>query len=179
MTDSTLTVVPEVSASGTAPAAEPPLSTPDTRRPSPPTGRDRENVTTATTTVRVTVTPADVLRHAADYLLEHGWIQDDFYDNGDDGPTPAACMAGAIAIVATGQRLESDDDLNPDNRTSDPLMREAHRLLGTALTRTYGVGVIQFNDHPGQSLAVLVDHMRRVADAWDAHPRPNACAALR
>jgi hypothetical protein len=91
---------------------------------------------TTTAVSPVTMTPADVLRQAADYLVEHGWIQDGFYDNGDDGPTPAACMAGAIAIVATGQRLESDDDLNPDNPTSDPLMREAHRLLGTALTRT-------------------------------------------
>jgi hypothetical protein len=69
---------------------------------------------------RVTTTPADVLRHAADYLVDLGWIQDDFYDSGDDSATPAACMAGAIAIVATGQRLESDTDLNPDNHTSDP-----------------------------------------------------------
>jgi hypothetical protein len=170
---STLTVVSEASASGTAPAAEPPVHI---GHPAPTHhfGEDNSNVTT--TAVRpVTVTPADVLRQAADYLIEHGWIQDDFYDNENDSPTPAACMAGAIAIVATGQRLESDTDLNPDNQTSDPLMREAHRLLGTALTRTYSMGVIQFNDHPGQSLAVLVDHMHRVAAAWDAHPRPIAC----
>jgi hypothetical protein len=39
----------------------------------------------------------------------------------------------------------------------------------------HGVGVIQFNDRPGRHLELLVDHMRRVAAAWDAHPRPIAC----
>jgi hypothetical protein len=112
-----------------------------------------------------------VLRRAADYLSDHGWIQGDFY--ADDTPTPAACAFGAMALVATGERSDSDDDAaNPD-----PLLQAAAHWLRTALARTYGMDLAEWNDQPGQCAAIVIDHMRRVADAWDAHPRPIACKA--
>src|SRR5690606_10602402 len=45
--------------------------------------------------------PADLLRQAARYLAEHGWIQGSYYAD-PDAPSPAACVVGAIAIAAYG-----------------------------------------------------------------------------
>jgi hypothetical protein len=115
-------------------------------------------------------TPAEVLRGTARYLTAFGWIQNDFY--ADDSDTPAACVAGAMALVAIGERRDNEADIgNPDDPSIDPLLREAARWMGTALVRTYGMGVLGFNDHPGQQAAIVVDHLRQVANAWDAaHP---------
>jgi hypothetical protein len=115
-------------------------------------------------------TPAEVLRATARYLAYYGWIQDDLY--ADDSPCPAACVAGAMALVATGERLDSDEQVtNPDDPDTDPLLREAACLMGTALTRTYRMGLVEFNDHPGQQAAIIIDHLQRVANAWEnGHP---------
>jgi len=46
-------------------------------------------------------TPADTLRHAADYLEVHGWCQKSYYGTWV-APNPPACTVGALAIVAYG-----------------------------------------------------------------------------
>ncbi|MDM4720360.1 hypothetical protein QTQ03_12535 [Micromonospora sp. WMMA1363] len=61
----------------------------------------------------VQVTPADLLRMAALYLLRHGWTQGRYYAT-TDTPTPPACAAGAIGIASAGHRVEHFTQLDPD-----------------------------------------------------------------
>jgi hypothetical protein len=111
-----------------------------------------------------------VLRAAAHYLARYGWIQDDLYEG--DSIYPPACAAGAMALVAIGERVDGEEQItNTDDSDIDPLLREAAYLMGVALTRTYRVGLVEWNDRPGQQAAVVIDHLQRVANAWEnAHP---------
>jgi hypothetical protein len=49
----------------------------------------------------VDLTPADILRCAAKYLLLHGWHQGDMYAHASQ-PTPPACALGAIRMAVCG-----------------------------------------------------------------------------
>jgi membrane-bound lytic murein transglycosylase B len=59
---------------------------------------------THTPTTDVELTPADLLRCAARYLLRHGWHQGDMYARTvtNDPATPPACALGAIRMAVCG-----------------------------------------------------------------------------
>jgi hypothetical protein len=53
---------------------------------------------------RSVVTPADILRGAANYLVQHGWHRAAYYGGDEADPFPPADVIGAIAMAAYGTR---------------------------------------------------------------------------
>lgn len=67
-----------------------------------------------------TLTPADLLRHAALYIEHFGWMTHAFYQRDDlSDLTPAACATGAIgaAVYGTAHKNPDDEDL-PSTRST-------------------------------------------------------------
>ncbi len=66
----------------------------------------------ATADDRSVVTPATILRGAANYLVQHGWHRTAYYGGLDTDPFPPADVIGAIGMAAYGKR--QDDLYTPD-----------------------------------------------------------------
>ena len=121
--------------------------------------------------------PADLLRQAARYLAEHGWIQGSYYAD-PDAPSPAACAVGALAIAAYGY-----PNPNPYLHTLEPHGRAAaeawQRFITaeTALATYLGIDGLDpvdevctihtWNDVDGRTATDVIDTLNAAADDLD------------
>ena len=102
------------------------------------------------------MTPADVLRRAADYIAEHGWKRGDMGDHG--GPR---CAVGALhsAVGAQDYSHLGDD--------SERLVEAAWTL---AEVRIPCQSLSRWNDQPHRTAEEVISTLRTVASRLDAHP---------
>jgi hypothetical protein len=107
-----------------------------------------------------------VLRLAALYLDRHGWIQGAYYDPSAAVFTPAADMAGAIAMVCYGGPVEAPAQMFDDPGFLD--FEEAMLHLDRYLLVMDGSQTYEFNDAAGRTRVDVIDVMRRAA-AVPAH----------
>ena len=102
-----------------------------------------------------------VLRLAALYLDRHGWIQGAYYDPAASVFTPAADMAGALAMVCYGGPVEA-----PAQHFDDPGFldfEEAMLHLDRYLLVMDGRQSYEFNDAPGRTAADVTAVLRQAA----------------
>jgi hypothetical protein len=118
-------------------------------------------------------TAALVLRLAALYLERHGWIQGAYYDPSASVFTPAADMAGALAMVCYGGPVEA-----PAQHFDDPGFldfEEAMLHLDRYLLVMDGRQSYEFNDAPGRTATDVITVLRKAA----AVPAEELVDALR
>jgi hypothetical protein len=130
----------------------------------------------------IAVTPADLLRAAADYLDTHGWHQGAYYDLGDDPLTPPACVAGAIRISYAGQPVgaaDTPDLVDPRHHVRDAIAQLADHLdsaggLAGLRRITYPDRAVVdelyvggWNDDPDRTITQVTTALRHAADQWD------------
>jgi hypothetical protein len=132
------------------------------------------------------MTPADLLRGAARYLNQYGWVQGDFFDLLAEANFPPACSLGAINIAAHGRPILCSDDESQDADTDAAIT--AMRVLAAYLDPEYGTTVDIFaymtsaidivsgwNDEDGRTLAEVIETLNDAADDWDrAHTTGGA-----
>jgi hypothetical protein len=124
----------------------------------------------------VVVTPAVVLRGAARYLQLHGWTQGTYYADQPDNPTPPACLMGALAMAAFGQRLPTDAWQWPEwadyKRAEDILLDHLGRLHPPTSDDDYPEpGLGDWNDQPDRTAKQVIAALAACADDWDdTHP---------
>ena len=122
------------------------------------------------------VTPAVVLRCAADYIRSHGWVRGAFFDPDDDGPFPAACATGAIRMAVRGDTtaaFTTAADVD-DGR----LITRTQRHLAAYLDDTFdpeersSIDVIgDWNDDDHRTLADVTATLDDAATEWErTHP---------
>ncbi len=120
------------------------------------------------------ITPADLLRGAAQYLRRYGRITGEFFDLFTDTTFPAACTLGAINICAHGRPILCSDDGSQDTDTDNAIT--AARLLAAALDSDYANGDIAtsaidivsgFNDNPDTTDGDVINALTETADDWD------------
>lgn len=116
---------------------------------------------------------ARVLRLAALYLQLHGWCQGAYYDPAAGVFTPAADMAGAIAMVCYGGPVEAPAQMFDHPEFLD--FEEAMLHLDRYLLVMDGTEAYEFNDAKGRTADVVIDVMRRAA----AVPASELIDALR
>jgi hypothetical protein len=121
-------------------------------------------------------TPAGILRVAAAYLTEHGWIQGEAFANHTSADQPPGCVYGAIRIACgshPSRYLTKEQDaaidramhalayhLQPVDRDVDGM----HRLA------VYPI-VTGWNDDPHTTAEQVIAALRAAANAWDRrHP---------
>jgi hypothetical protein len=111
--------------------------------------------------------PPQVLRNAADYLADNGWVQGFMYRGVGVSDRPAACAIGAICIVATGR---------PVVAFSTPMVKTTVRALARHLAREHqfpynrGDGfdrVTYWNDGYGRTVDDVTATLQAAADAFD------------
>ena len=107
---------------------------------------------TTMTTSPTSMTAAEVLRRAADYIEEHGWRQQVLGCNG--GPR---CAVGAMcsAVGKSGIPLSGDC----------PEMFAAWDALQASLD---AFSIAQWNDHRDRTATEVISTLRRVADELEA-----------
>ena len=128
------------------------------------------------------VTPADILRGAADYLETHGWTQQVYYGGAAADVFPPACADGAIGMAAYGycSVVPCDNTTDPGyrdyNRAIDYMANYLHAIGAAAPIDPIGDGneVIEFspdhlawNDTTGQSAESVIATLRAAADDYD------------
>jgi hypothetical protein len=114
-----------------------------------------------------------VLRLAALYLERHGWIQGAYYDPSASCFTPAADMAGALAMVCYGGPVEA-----PAQHFDDPGFldfEEAMLHLDRYLLVNDGSQSYEFNDAQGRTADDVITVLRQAA----AVPAEELIDALR
>jgi hypothetical protein len=119
-------------------------------------------------------TAGSVLRSAAVYLERHGWNQGSYYDLTATRFTPAADMAGAIAMVCYGGPVEA-----PAQHFDDPGFldwEEAVLHLDRWLLVNDGSEAYEFNDAKGRRVEDIL-HALRQAAATPAHELLDALRA--
>jgi hypothetical protein len=131
------------------------------------------------------MTPADLLRGAARYLNQYGWVQGDFFDLLNEANFPPACSLGAINIAAHGRPILCSDDTADDELTDNAI--RAMRVLAAHLYPEYetvdnfaykvsAIDIVSgWNDEDGRTLAEVIETLTDAADDWDrAHPTGGA-----
>ncbi|MEV0810419.1 hypothetical protein [Micromonospora sp. NPDC050200] len=112
----------------------------------------------------VLVTPADLLRFAALYLLRHGWTQGDYYTVVFDALTPRACVSGAIGMAAYGTATELPF-FTDRPECSD--YRAAVWALIDFLDLNSSTDLFGWNDDPRRTLTGVINALNFAADRWD------------
>ena len=124
-----------------------------------------------------TLTPAVLLRGAADYLTRNGWIQGDFFDLVTEANYPPACSMGAINFCAHGRAILGSDDTAEDPKTDAAI--QAMRVFAAHLNidytdpesvafKTSAVDLIgDWNDDKGRTLAEVVEALHDAANDWE------------
>ena len=100
------------------------------------------------------MTPADVLRKAADYIAEHGWVQGQEMDC--DG---GVCAEIAIAETGCFHTCRWDDR----NGCAKCAINVAFERIGYAC-------IVDFNDNYAKSAEEVISTLRTVADRLDSAP---------
>jgi hypothetical protein len=127
----------------------------------------------------VTLTPADTLRHTAQYLNRYGWHQGDLFDRTGNLPFPPACLTAAIHMTVCGS---ADVDLrcNADIYQWTEI-HHAIRVLAGYLHTEQGLDdtliwenasadeetVADWNDEPTTTLPDVTTALYAAADEWD------------
>jgi hypothetical protein len=125
----------------------------------------------------LTGTPGDTLRVAADYLLQHGWIQGLYFARvaSDGDPCPAACAVGAIRYAVYGYANTAAVPAAPLVGHVEAAMQVLAEAIG-AQPIPYGdrewVEVLQdcvaeWNDAPGFTAEDVADALLEAAEAHD------------
>ncbi|MEV6601970.1 hypothetical protein AB0M36_34720 [Actinoplanes sp. NPDC051346] len=136
--------------------------------------------TAADTDSPAAVTPADILRGAADYLETHGWIQKAYYGPDLANPFPSACADGALGMAAYGEcalipsenirhpqfrdyQLAADYLIGYLNQTTEPLNDDWTDEFTSDRPDPFG-----WNDAEGQTAEHVIATLRAAADeyAW-------------
>jgi hypothetical protein len=121
-------------------------------------------------------TAARILRSAALYLERHGWTQHAYFDPTATLFTPAADMAGAIAMVCYGGPVEA-----PAQHFDDPGFldwEEAVLHLDRYLLVHDGSECYEFNDVPGRRIDDVL-HVLREAASTPTHELIDALRAVK
>jgi hypothetical protein len=116
---------------------------------------------------------AVVLRSAADYLTQHGWIQGAYYDATTGSFTPPSCLVGAIGMVCYGGPVDA-----PAQHFDDPGyldFEEAVLHLDRFLLVEDGSVSYEFNDARGRTVEQVTDVLRQAA----ARPDDDLLDAIR
>ncbi len=129
------------------------------------------------TTGNVEATPGQTLRDAALYLQRHGWTQGAHYDFTADtfGPTPPACVRGAIAIACYGEAVDNpwttDRPEQPQFTTVaaffDDYLYLHHIHTLTDVDDDTDLCAVWWNDQPERTARQVIDVLRAAADDWD------------
>lgn len=90
------------------------------------------------------ITPAEVLRRAADLIEQEGWVQGEF-----GGPGVGYCALGAI-------RVQYDDVPSSPCTT-------AIEILNASLPPRFKGWAPRWNDYPQRRASSVVRHLRKVA----------------
>jgi hypothetical protein len=136
-------------------------------------------LTRAPAPVLTGMTPAALLRAAADHLDTHGWQQGRLYHYGADRRLPPrACTVGALYLAANGGRALTGCIDAPSAE-----LRAAFRYLAGQLVAsgqldpdpdgsgTWEGTLADWNDHPGRTAAEVTTALRAAARRWDdTHP---------
>ncbi|MEU4162553.1 hypothetical protein [Actinoplanes sp. NPDC026670] len=127
--------------------------------------------TAADTTTDLVVTPALILRGAANYLELHGWIRGDYY--GTVRPFPPADAGGALGMAAHGAVTTCPFLDGPHVRDCN----RAYRYLCDYLTLrdelpvtgpvVEGLTLSFWNDDPWQTVDNVIASLRAAADEYD------------
>jgi hypothetical protein len=129
----------------------------------------------------IAVTPAVLLRAAADHIAAHGWHRGSLYDYNRGRHLlwqPAVCALGALYLAAHGRRAVMGC-IDPPS----PALREAFRYLVGYLiaerqldtdredTRSWERLLADWNDDPARLAADVTTALREAADIWSrVHP---------
>jgi hypothetical protein len=126
----------------------------------------------------VPVTPAVVLRCAAEYIRWHGWVRGAFFDPDDDGPFPAACATGAIRMAIHGDLTATFAPTAPDSQ-EHRLAVTTQRILAGYLDESFDPeetssidAIGDWNDEEGRTPAEVITTLTDAADDWDRTHRP-------
>ena len=92
------------------------------------------------------------LRHAAEYIMEHTWLQGYNFD-GKGG----CCAFGAILIVT--------------HEEDPPSRRERSSNACRAFYRVVGQDITNYNDLPGRTFSEVIRTLQAVADTIEKDPR--------
>lgn len=95
------------------------------------------------------ITPAEVLRRAADLIEQEGWVQGEF-----GGPGEGYCALGAIRAQYDGVPF--------------PVRVAAIEALSAPLPSRFEGRAPRWNDYPGRKAPSVVRHLRKVARQLDA-----------
>lgn len=101
-------------------------------------------------------TVQDVLKHAALYIEEHGWVQGKYRDV----DTGAVCASRAISMVSGSEDVDWNQE--PLVLSQDPrflLWRDAEKRF----SKTIGQPPIAFNDAPHRTGQEVIDALRQAA----------------
>ncbi|MEV6493360.1 hypothetical protein AB0M20_32780 [Actinoplanes sp. NPDC051633] len=136
--------------------------------------------TAADTDGLASVTPADILRGASTYILQHGWNRGTYYGGRVTDPFPPACVVGAIGMAAYGNRNHLYTTDAPADQTRlfrraldyfcDYLGRDEPmcRLTGDETTDLdLEPSPFVWNDDPDYSAAHVVIALANAAKDWD------------
>jgi hypothetical protein len=126
-------------------------------------------------TADAAATPAHILRGAAAYLTEHGWIRGEAFAD-PTADQPAGCVYGAIRIACGGhpsRYLTKEQDAAIDRAMValaghlQPVDRDGN---GRHRGSVYPI-VTGWNDHPDTTADRVIAALHAAATAWDArHP---------
>lgn len=119
-----------------------------------------------------TLTPADLLRHAALYIEHFGWMTHAYYQRDDHcDSTPAACAMGAIgaAVHGVAHKDPSDEEL-PGHRTFTTVRNAfADYLLASGATfpgEEAQLLIADWNDHTATDANQVITALKAAADDW-------------
>ncbi|MFG1609285.1 hypothetical protein [Actinoplanes sp. NPDC049265] len=126
------------------------------------------------------VTPADILRGASEYLVQHGWNRGVYYGGAEDNPFPPADAIGAISMAAYGNREHLYSSTAPADETR--LFRRAvdyfcdylgrhepvHRATGDEdIDLDLELSPFLWNDDPQRHGLHVVLALKAAAKDWD------------
>ncbi|MEH1124447.1 DUF6197 family protein [Micromonospora sp. CPCC 206061] len=116
-------------------------------------------------------TVPDVLRNAARYLADHGWLRNHLYDDYTN-PTPRACALGAILIAAYGQLAVTPfEDTNHYGEAEVDRYRKARSALEKHLGGRIYIGDWNdaiWDDNAGQTAAHVITVLNNTADTYES-----------
>lgn len=98
-------------------------------------------------------TPSDVLRAAADYIEEHGWVQEDYERHG------SVCVIGSLRAVVYGHPsvVSAGEDEND-------LARQALRHICNEVCAADRAVLACWNDSTDRTEAEVIAALRRAAE---------------
>ena len=118
----------------------------------------------------VDISPATILRGAAQYLTAHGWTQGAYYADITQ-PFPAACVTGAIAMAAYGRTTPYPSHTNApgvrDYRRAVDALADYLDLEGHYDPDSDIVLPFSWNDDPDRTAEQVISTLHAAAEQCD------------